>query len=397
MNFSSSLRRENSGRFIMLLATVGVLMSLMVIFAQPAQAHHPILGVGAVCNVETGDIEVTWSLANGNWNGRTMTVDQVTYTDGTGGFSNIVVGNTLGPNASTTDVIVYPFAESSTKTLTVRGDWDKEGPQNVERSESIDLSKVDRIECQPPESKARIIVKKEVTGSDSAQSFVFTASYDDDGFSLKDGESDDSGDLAANTYSVSEAVPAGWDLVSTVCESNATDAAINPDNIALSEGETVICTFTNREEKTPPPTTPTVTTPPAPLIESAFACDLATSKFVVSASNIGSVDVLVGIGWDSGNTSDDLKPGEVLSAVVPAGENWTIFEENVPVEQGTAESCDEVSPTSITATTAPEVSPETLPFTGAESGTSAALALVLVAGGALALVGARSVRAADEE
>jgi len=67
------------------------------------------------------------------------------------------------------------------------------------------------------------------------------------------------------------------------------------------------------------------------------------------------------------------------------------------VEQGTAESCDEVSPTSITATTAPEVSPETLPFTGAESGTSAAWALVLVAGGILALVGARSVRAGADE
>jgi len=147
----------------------------------------------------------------------------------------------------------------------------------------------------------------------------------------------------------------------------------------------------------PPTTEPPTTEPPPPVIETAFGCDLETSKFVVSATNVGSVDVLVGIVWDSGNTSDDLKAGEVLTAVVPAGENWTIFEENVPVEQGTAESCDEVSPTSITATTAPEVSPETLPFTGAESGTSAAWALVLVAGGILALVGARSVRAGADE
>jgi len=299
VNFSSSLRRENSGRFVSLLAAVGVLMSLMVIFAQPAQAHHPILGVESVCNDETGKIEVTWSLANGDWGGRSMTVDQVTYTDGTGGFSNIVVGKTLGPNGSTTDVIVYPFSASDTKELTVRADWDG-GSQDQERSASIDLSKVDRSECQPSTS-------------------------------------------------------------------------------------------------TTPPPPPPPPPPPAPSIETTSVCVLETSQFEVSVKNVGTVDVLVGIVWDSGNSSDDLKPGETLSAVVPAGENWTIFEENVPVEQGTAESCDEVSPTSITATTTPEVSPETLPFTGAETNTSAALALLLVAGGALALVGARSFRAETDE
>jgi hypothetical protein len=374
-------------------------MSLMVIFARPAQAHHPILRVESVCNVETGDIEVTWFLANGNWQGRNMTVDQVTYTDGTGGFSNIVVGKILGPNASTTDVIVYPFSASDTKTLTVRADWDGGGPQDVERSESIDLSKVDRSECQPPEIKpSKIVVKKEVTeGSDTAQSFVFTASYDGDGFSLSHGDSNDSGDLTAGTYSVSEdGPPSGWTLQSAKCVSTDEGDDSTPADINVSEGETVTCTFVNHEKATPPPPPPP---PPTPLIETAAGCELATSKFVVSALNVGSVDVLVGIVWDSGSDSDDLKPGERLSAVVPVGENWTIFEENVPVEQGLAESCDEVSPTSIIATTTPEVAPtvETLPFTGAESGTSAAWALVLMAGGALALVGARSVRADTDE
>jgi len=55
--------------------------------------------------------------------------------------------------------------------------------------------------------------------------------------------------------------------------------------------------------------------------------------------------------------------------------------------------------TSIVTTTTVVVSPtdETLPFTGADSGPQAALALVLVAGGALALVGARSFRAETDE
>ncbi len=58
---------------------------------------------------------------------------------------------------------------------------------------------------------------------------------------------------------------------------------------------------------------------------------------------------------------------------------------------------DEVSPTTIVSTTDPEVSPETLPFTGFENGTSGLLALVLVASGALALVGTRVFREETDE
>ena len=64
---------------------------------------------------------------------------------------------------------------------------------------------------------------------------------------------------------------------------------------------------------------------------------------------------------------------------------------------------DEVSPTSIVSTTTTivsttaEVSPETLPFTGFENGTSGLLALVLVATGALALVGTRVFRDETDE
>ncbi len=62
-------------------------------------------------------------------------------------------------------------------------------------------------------------------------------------------------------------------------------------------------------------------------------------------------------------------------------------------------SSDTVLGTTIVTTTTVVVSPtdETLPFTGADSGTQAALALVLMAGGALALVGARVFRAGTDE
>jgi len=66
-------------------------------------------------------------------------------------------------------------------------------------------------------------------------------------------------------------------------------------------------------------------------------------------------------------------------------------------EATTTQPTDTVSPTSIVNTTAADVSVETLPFTGADSGPVAALALVLMAGGALALVGARVFRAGTDE
>jgi hypothetical protein len=89
-----------------------------------------------------------------------------------------------------------------------------------------------------------------------------------------------------------------------------------------------------------------------------------------------------------------------------AGINIVIDCTAPPATTSTTTIKDEVSPTSIVnttttivSTTAAEVSQteETLPFTGAESGTPAALALVLIASGALALVGARAFHAEADE
>jgi uncharacterized repeat protein (TIGR01451 family) len=101
----------------------------------------------------------------------------------------------------------------------------------------------------PPPEPGQIIVEKVVTaGSDTSQAFDFTADYDGDGFSLSDGQSDNSGDLDAGTYAVSETVPDGWTLVSAVCDDES-----DIDAIELDEGETVTCTFTNEQDAPPPP------------------------------------------------------------------------------------------------------------------------------------------------
>jgi hypothetical protein len=84
-----------------------------------------------------------------------------------------------------------------------------------------------------------IVVKKVTEPSGSTQSFAFTASYASGGFSLKDGQSNTSGALAAGTYSVSETAVPGW-------HSSASCSDGSPvSQISLTAGETVTCTFTN--------------------------------------------------------------------------------------------------------------------------------------------------------
>ncbi|MDH3308224.1 MAG: hypothetical protein OEO77_11985, partial [Acidimicrobiia bacterium] len=89
---------------------------------------------------------------------------------------------------------------------------------------------------------ANIVVVKETDPDGSPVKFEFTASWDDDGFSLADGDQEDSGNLDPGTYSVSENVPDGWNLVAALCDDNS-----QVDAIELSAGETVTCTFSNQQ------------------------------------------------------------------------------------------------------------------------------------------------------
>jgi uncharacterized repeat protein (TIGR01451 family) len=93
------------------------------------------------------------------------------------------------------------------------------------------------------EKDARIVVEKQTLPNGDPQAFSFDASYDADGFSLSDGQQNDSGDLDPGTYSVSETVPVGWDLETAVCSDGST-----PGDIALEAGEVVTCVFTNRKD-----------------------------------------------------------------------------------------------------------------------------------------------------
>lgn len=93
--------------------------------------------------------------------------------------------------------------------------------------------------------ESRIIVEKQTDPDQSPVSFDFSASYDQDGFSLTDGGQNNSGTLLPGTYTVSEVLPAGWANTSATCSDQS-----DPSNIQLDLGETVTCTFVNTQLST---------------------------------------------------------------------------------------------------------------------------------------------------
>jgi hypothetical protein len=100
--------------------------------------------------------------------------------------------------------------------------------------------------------RGKIIVEKQTEPDASLQSFEFDTSYDDANFFLTDGQSDDSGFLVPDSYTVQEIVPAAWDLTVLTCtedqaENSTTSLETATASITLDPGETVTCVFTNTE------------------------------------------------------------------------------------------------------------------------------------------------------
>jgi len=136
----SGSRKRRFERVLAAFTGTALVMSLMIVIAAPALAHHPILDVTAKCD-DAGNRVVTWTVSNGDWEGKSMTIDQVTYTDGTGGWTSIFVGLVLGPNGSASETVTYPLSDTGTKTLTIRADW-TDGSQDVKGSLSVELKKL---------------------------------------------------------------------------------------------------------------------------------------------------------------------------------------------------------------------------------------------------------------
>jgi hypothetical protein len=160
-----------------------------------------------------------------------------------------------GPNNFSTKVNVTVPANSDSGSETLAGLGD--GDYLVTESDSADWNEdtpkaftisagecADSVTFNNTIRRANILVDKVTNPAGSPQSFDFTASYNPAGFSLTDAaQPNNSGPLApGNGYSVAETVPNGWDQTSATCSDGS---PIN--NITLSPGETVTCTFTNRQ------------------------------------------------------------------------------------------------------------------------------------------------------
>jgi hypothetical protein len=133
---------------------------------------------------------------------------------------------------------------------TVPAGWDLTSATCSDNSPvgNIDVSPGETVTCTFNNTlqRGKIVVKKETDPDGSTQSFDFTLKRGGTdvipGFSLKDGESKDSGALLPQSdYDVTETVPDGWTLSSASCDQGET----NVHDITVDPGQTVTCTFNN--------------------------------------------------------------------------------------------------------------------------------------------------------
>lgn len=108
--------------------------------------------------------------------------------------------------------------------------------------------------CAPPPA-GNIIVQVQTDPDGSPSTFAFSTDYGPP-FVLGDGQSNDSGDLAAGDYNVAATIPPGANLTSIVCTSAGgstwtVDLPNSTVEVDLTAGDTVTCVF-NIQEETPP-------------------------------------------------------------------------------------------------------------------------------------------------
>jgi hypothetical protein len=112
---------------------------------------------------------------------------------------------------------------------------------------SINLAAGGVVDCTyTNRQRGTIIVEKQTDPNGSSETFDFTG---DAAGTIGDGGTITVPNLVPGTYSSSEAAKAGWDLVGIACDdSDSTgDVSTRTATFRLGAGETVKCTFTNRQ------------------------------------------------------------------------------------------------------------------------------------------------------
>lgn len=162
-------------------------------------------------------VTVVFSIASGT---AEFVGDDNCVTGGAGTCSILIVDNTPGDN--TIDATTTFDVNGISLTRATNGNFGPSGSDAAEKKYEAGI----------------IIVQKVTVGGDG--DFEFSADYDSNGFTLSNGDTDNSGFIATGVHSVSETVPEGWDITSATCDDGS-----DPSNIGLEADETVVCTFEN--------------------------------------------------------------------------------------------------------------------------------------------------------
>src|ERR671922_199592 len=142
---------------------------------------------------------------------------------------------------------VNPGSYSVSETVPSGWDLTKSCSDGSDPS-SIGVSAGETVTCTFTNTKrGTIIVKKVTDPSSDTTSFSFTAGggLSPSSFNLKNGEQQTFSDVVPGSYNVTESVPLGWDLTSSTCDDGSSFT-----NIVVGAGETVTCTFADRQRGT---------------------------------------------------------------------------------------------------------------------------------------------------
>src|SRR5919109_371364 len=143
---------------------------------------------------------------------------------------------------------VVPGSYSVSETVPSGWDLTKSCSDGSDPS-SIGVSAGETVTCPFTNTKRGTIIVKKVTdpSSDTTTSFSFTAGggLSPSSFNLKNGEQQTFSDVVPGSYNVTESVPFGWDLTNSTCDDGSSFT-----NIVVGAGETVTCTFADRQRGT---------------------------------------------------------------------------------------------------------------------------------------------------
>lgn len=234
-----------------------LLVVLLIVGALPVLAWHPAISAKYVC-LPDGTYQVSghaspWETENlADRVNESIVVTRGTYGGevvASGAFA-MVDGEVPGFDW-TDDQVFYPgnVAQEVVYVVSARAPWVSNGeparvPGNLHPDQTV-LVELPGT-CVPDEEAQGTIIVKKVTNIVTDQEFGFTASWDQDGFTLSNGGTETSGLLDSGTYSVSESTPEGW-TSRVVCSDGSPAGAIS-----LQPGEEITCTFTNTKDTQPP-------------------------------------------------------------------------------------------------------------------------------------------------